>query len=221
MGRSESETRRLIAMDESFALPTRHLLEDAGLAPGMKVLDVGSGAGSVTMAAACLVGPSGRVVGVETSAPILDTARERARAAGLENIAFVVGDLRDELELDRDFDALVGRFILHHLEEPARVLRSLSGHLKPGRIVAFQEAFPAAPPVAFPACPLRQRVVNWIVRATVIEGRDPNLAFQQYWIFQEAGLPAPQMGAHAASPASTRSTPKSTSASCAATSPTS
>jgi SAM-dependent methyltransferase len=197
MGRSESETRRLILMGERFALPMRHLLEDAGIAPGMEVLEIGSGAGDVAIAAARLVGPGGRVVGVEMSAPILETARERARAAGLENITFVVGDIREGLELDTDFDALVGRFILYHLTEPARVLRSLTGYLKPSGIVAFQEAFLAAPPVAFPACPLRQQVVNWITQATVVEGRDPNLAVHQYWIFQEAGLPTPQMRSHA------------------------
>jgi ubiquinone/menaquinone biosynthesis C-methylase UbiE len=197
MGRSESETKRLMKMGDTFALPMRHLLEDAGVAPGMKVLEIGSGAGDVAMAAARVVGPSGQVVGVEMSPPIVETARERARAAGLENITFVVGDLRDELDLDPDFDALVGRFILTHFQEPARVLQSLLGYLKAGGIVAFTEAFPAQPPVAHPTCPLRQRVNDWIKQANIVQGRDPFLPLQQYWIFQDAGLPAPQMRSHA------------------------
>ena len=48
----------------------------------LKVLDIGSGAGDVALIAAGLVGPSGTVVGVDSDPAVLDTARERVRAAG-------------------------------------------------------------------------------------------------------------------------------------------
>src|SRR5437899_1304619 len=112
LGRSEHETRRLADQGEFHALPLRHFLEDAGVGPEMKVLDVGSGVGDVAIAAAKLVGPSGSVVGVEMNAPLVDTARERARAAGLDNVTFRVADVREPLGQDQEFDALVGRFVL-------------------------------------------------------------------------------------------------------------
>ena len=57
---------------------TERLLRDAGIGPGMTVLDVGCGTGDVTFLAASLVGPSGAVVGVDQSGPVLEPARARA-----------------------------------------------------------------------------------------------------------------------------------------------
>ena len=65
VGRSEGEARRLERQAELFELPTRRLFEAAGISSGMKVLDLGSGAGDVAFLAAELVGPTGRVVGVD------------------------------------------------------------------------------------------------------------------------------------------------------------
>jgi SAM-dependent methyltransferase len=67
-GRSEGEARRLVRQAELFEQPTRRLFEDAGITTGMKVLDLGSGAGDVAFLAAELVGPTGRVVGVDLEA---------------------------------------------------------------------------------------------------------------------------------------------------------
>ena len=52
MGRSEDETRRLELQAELFEPLTRHLFEDAGVRPGMRVLDIGSGVGDVSFLAA-------------------------------------------------------------------------------------------------------------------------------------------------------------------------
>ena len=57
LGWSEQEVTRLIWQGELFRPFTRRLLEEAGLKPGMRVLDLGSGAGDVAMLAAELVGP--------------------------------------------------------------------------------------------------------------------------------------------------------------------
>src|SRR5215471_19276952 len=113
-GRSEGETSRLQAQAELFEQPTRRLFEDAGITTGMKVLDLGSGAGDVAFIAAQLVGPTGRVVGVDLNPAVVATAGARARAVELTQVSFVAGDIR-EIELERDFDAVVGRFVLIYL----------------------------------------------------------------------------------------------------------
>jgi cyclopropane fatty-acyl-phospholipid synthase-like methyltransferase len=74
MGRSEDEARRLEERAEFFARPTRLLFEDAGITTGMKVLDIGSGPGDVALLAAELVGPSGRVVGVDVNPAVAAAA---------------------------------------------------------------------------------------------------------------------------------------------------
>src|SRR5688572_5591931 len=70
LGRSDSETARLILQDQIYRPITRGLLESAGIGPGMSVLDIGSGAGDVSLLIAELVGPKGRVVGVDMDAAI-------------------------------------------------------------------------------------------------------------------------------------------------------
>ena len=82
LGRSDAETRRLIVQHQLYGPFTRQFLTAAGITAGMKVLDVGSGAGDVALLLAELVGPQGRVVGVDTNAEILDTAASRVQAAG-------------------------------------------------------------------------------------------------------------------------------------------
>jgi predicted RNA methylase len=91
LGHSDHETRRLILQHQIYGPITRRFFEGAGIVRGMKVLDVGSGAGDVALLAADLVGPSGRVVGVDRNAEILETARERAATAGCLDRAPVGG----------------------------------------------------------------------------------------------------------------------------------
>jgi ubiquinone/menaquinone biosynthesis C-methylase UbiE len=131
--RTQEEAQRLRQAAELVNLSTRRLLEDAGLVPGMRVLDLGSGAGDVAFLAAELVGPCGSVVGVDMNSVSLETARERARLAGLTNVTFLEGDL-GTIELEGKFDALVGRDILQHIPNPAVLLRRLLSYVQGQRI---------------------------------------------------------------------------------------
>ena len=83
-----------------------------------------------------LVGRDGIVVGVDVNAELIETARARAAAAGFEQVSFVVGDA-GSVELDRDFDAVVGRCVLFFAREPAALVRRLTGCVRDGGIVAF------------------------------------------------------------------------------------
>ena len=130
-GQSAGETERLRLQARMFAPYTAWFLEDAGISPGMKVLDVGTGAGDVALLVAVLVGQEGTVVGIDFNAELIGTARARAAAAGIENVSFVVGDAASA-ELDRDLDAVAGRCVLFFAREPAALLRRLNG-LRPRR----------------------------------------------------------------------------------------
>src|SRR4028118_618134 len=83
MGRGEAETRRLISQSKLYGRFTRRLLEDAGVEKGMKVLDIGTGAGDLALMAAEMVGPTGSVVGVDQDPQVLKVASARAEAACL------------------------------------------------------------------------------------------------------------------------------------------
>jgi ubiquinone/menaquinone biosynthesis C-methylase UbiE len=134
--RTDTETQRLIRQGSYYNRFTRRFFSDAGIAPGMRVLDVGSGAGDVALLAAEFVGPIGQVVGVDLNPAVLAVARERA--AGHANVEFVVGNAR-ELALDETFDAVVGRLILMYHGDPVAALRAFARRVKPGDNAAFQD----------------------------------------------------------------------------------
>ncbi len=192
LGRSTAETRRLMRQAQIYGPITRQFLASAGIGPGMKVLDVGSGAGDVALLLADLVGPRGRVVGVEMNPVILETARERVDAVGWTNVAFLDGDVTS-MVLDDDFDAVVGRWILMYLPDPVAVLRRLADRVRPGGIVAFQENDFSYPPTTFPPAPLHQQVMRWTTPPPGSPGPDQQMGSQFYRTYLDAGLPDPQL----------------------------
>ena len=193
MGRSAEETERLIAQSQLYDDVTRRFFLRSGIAKGMKVLDVGSGAGDVALTLAEFVGAEGKVVGVDLNPDILKTAQARADAAGFSNIEFIVGDTRT-LELPDDFDAVAGRLVLMYMADPADALRHLATHLRPGGIAAFQEAYFAPYIVAeHPDTPLANKLIDW--GRTVFErsGAHLDLGIELYQAFVDAGLPEPTL----------------------------
>ena len=199
MGRSAGETERLIEQAHLYERVTLRMLRNAGVEAGMKVLDIGSGAGDVAIAAAQLVGPDGTVVGVDINPDILETARARAQQAGHANIEFLAGDAR-ELELPHDFDAVAGRLVLMYLADPGPALKQLVTHLRPGGIVAFQEAeLTLYQAVRSPDTPLVNQLVEWGLEVFRRSGANIGMGLELQRMFAEAGLPAPV--AHLEAPA--------------------
>src|SRR5205085_2790244 len=196
-GHSEEEIQRLVRQSRLFNPCTRRFLDQAGISAGMKVLDVGSGPGEVAQLVAERVGPGGAVVGVEIDPATPDIARARVRVAGYENVSFVVGDI-NRVDLDDDFDAIVGRLILIHLREPAATLRTLVRHLRPGGLVAFQDADFTPPAVSMPPSRLIEQLDAWIKAAFRYAGLEMQMGLKLYHLFLEAGLPAPCMCSEAA-----------------------
>src|SRR5215468_8871387 len=96
LGHSEHELNRLSDQGRAFAPFTRQLFEQAEIGPGMRVLDVGSGAGDVTFLAAELVGPAGEVVGAECKAESIEYAERGAESENVSNEEFVECDVSVE-----------------------------------------------------------------------------------------------------------------------------
>jgi len=193
MGRSEAETRRLVAQHRLYGPFTRRLLQDAGIEEGMRVLDVGSGAGDVALLAAELVGKDGSVVGVDQDPAVLETASARAEASGLTNVSFHAGDFRERVP-DDGYDAVVGRLVMLYVPDPAETLRGLVEHLVPGGIVAFGEFnFTAESVVAFPPTPLWASLWAWMQTVVPGAGLDPAMGYHLRNTFVGAGLPEPEM----------------------------
>ena len=88
LGHTDAELKRLATQARLIDPITRHFLVSAGITDGMRVIDVGSGAGDVAMLLAGLVGPKGEVVGTDTARAAIDAAERRVHARGLANVTF-------------------------------------------------------------------------------------------------------------------------------------
>src|SRR5215469_8853181 len=93
LGYTNAEHERLIRQAALIAPITERFFCEAGIGPGQRILDLGSGMGDVAMLVARLVGPSGEVVGVERDANSIARARARVEAAGLHNVCFLNSDV--------------------------------------------------------------------------------------------------------------------------------
>lgn len=186
------EARRLEKQGLFLAPLTRRLCEDAGITAGMKVLEVGCGAGDVTLLLAEMVCPGGTIVGIDSNQALLEIASERVQAAGLQNVSFMSGDILT-ITLDNDFDAVVGRLILVHVQDKVALLRRVSTHVRPGGLVVFQEPDHTHPIATLPRARLFEQTWNWWVEATRRAGLERQMGLKLFGVFLDAGLPAPQM----------------------------
>jgi ubiquinone/menaquinone biosynthesis C-methylase UbiE len=186
------ETERLIRQGERLARATRRFLEDAGIGPGMRVLEIGSGAGDVAFLVADLVGPTGSVVGVDSNADLLAATRARATATSRANVVFVDGDLH-AAEVGNDFDAAVGRLVLMFTPDPAAAVRAVAGRVRPGGIVAFQEMDYSIRPTTAPLSPSYEEMRRWTDALRARAGVEQAMGLKLYRTFVDAGLPGPRL----------------------------
>lgn len=108
------------------------------LRPGLSLLDIGSGPGTITMDFAERLSP-GRVVGVDASANVIEKAREDAAPLGLDNLSFETGDAYELPYDDGEFDIVHAHQVLQHVGRPVEMLREMRRVAKPGGIVTARD----------------------------------------------------------------------------------
>jgi 2-polyprenyl-3-methyl-5-hydroxy-6-metoxy-1,4-benzoquinol methylase len=195
LGHSEEELERLRTQARLIDPVTRRFFQEAGIEPGMNVLDVGCGAGDTSVLLAEMVGASGTVVGVDRAGAAISAARKTARERA--NLSFLEGD-PSEMSFDRAFDAVVGRYVLMFQNRPAAMLERLASHVRPGGLIAFHEldyeGITSWPPLA-----TFDRVTRWTAETTRLYGADPHMGAKLLAAFVTAGLPAPRVRVEALS----------------------
>ena len=186
------EQRRLASQAEEFDPLTERVFRAAGLIAGMRVLDLGSGAGDVAILVSRLVGPEGEVVGVERDPNALASATARVAQAGISNVRFIQGDAQTLDGLADGFDAAVGRLVLMYLPDPAAALRRIAGLVRPGGLVCFHEG-DMAYDWAAPMTPLWAQIRTWFLAALERANAATRMGLSLYPTFVAAGLPAPEL----------------------------
>jgi 2-polyprenyl-3-methyl-5-hydroxy-6-metoxy-1,4-benzoquinol methylase len=191
LGHSQRELHRLSRQAQAYEPFTRQLFLQAGIAPGMRVLDVGCGGGDVALLVADLVGPGGEVVGIDRVSSAVQWAISRAQFRSMSNIRFLEGD-PTEMSFDEPFDAVVGRLILMYYPDPVDALRKLQRHLCPAGLTVFQE-FDIANCRSLPPAPTFDRAVALIRQTLLATGARVQLGLELHQVYLDAGLPSPTM----------------------------
>jgi ubiquinone/menaquinone biosynthesis C-methylase UbiE len=192
LGHSLAEIQRLTNQAAMLRPITERLLRNAGIDAGMRVLDLGCGAGDVSMLAAELVGPAGSVVGIDRSQEVLNVANERVQETGLRQISFVRASV-EEFSADEPFDLVIGRYILVHQPEPVGLLRNAARLVRQGGALAFHEIRMGDDTKSSPSVPLWDLTAN-LVRIA-LQSSVPNYHGADRLVehFFEAGLPCPHL----------------------------
>lgn len=124
-------------IDAQIAPLGREAIDRAAPSPGERVLDVGCGCGQTTVDLARRVGPSGEVVGVDVSRPMLADAERRAAAAPEAPVRFLPADAQTHPFDPGAFDLVFSRFGVMFFEDPAAAFANLARALRPGGRIVF------------------------------------------------------------------------------------
>jgi SAM-dependent methyltransferase len=149
---SDQDLRRLLRIAEGNAEAARAAFRRVGVQHGWNAIDCGCGPIGGLVVLAEMVGPAGRVLGVDVSPAAVQRARAVVAALELGNVEVIAGDLHDlgAAALGGPFDLAFTRNFLTHQADPVRTLRRIADLLRPGGWLVAQEPLPSPPPRSHP-----------------------------------------------------------------------
>lgn len=211
LGTDDVEAVRLGVQHRLWAKHAHDLWERAVVRPGCRVLDVGCGPGYASMDLAELVGPGGRVLGVEGSPRYAEQFAERAAARGFGQAEVRVGDMHQLCHIvgaDRGtFDVAYARWSLCFSKDIAPIVGGVAEALAPGGRFAVQDYFGYSGMRLSPYSEAFQRGIGAVSRYWEDSGdlnvmgklpgalRDAGLELTHFDVIQRIARPSNQMWA--------------------------
>ena len=177
-----NHAKRTADKDAAFFLPM--------LRPGMRLLDVGCGPGSITAGLAKRVAP-GETIGIDASQSVIDTARS-LRDPALSSLTFEVGSIYEPRVPPASFDAVFAHQVLQHLRRPVDALVQMRNLLKPGGVVGVRDADWGST-TFYPENEGMRRFLAMYYDLARRNGGEPNAGHHMRRWFREAGFAETQI----------------------------
>lgn len=191
LARTSDEYQRLAAQAQIWAPATRSALARVGLSAGMQALDIGCGTGAVMRLMADAVGPTGRVVGLDSDPVLGAEALAQLRSAGPDIFEFFGGDFSAATPVDdRRFDLVFARLLVIHTPIPTAALTRLWDWVKPGGVLLIMD-YDLTASRTLPADPTSQRGLALMCDLFRALGKDVEIGTRMPALFRQAGLGLP------------------------------
>lgn len=194
--RDDTEITRLYRQHRVWQRETQDLISLASFGRGDRLLDVGCGPGALSLDLAEIVGPTGRVTGLDQSPRFLEYLRESAAKAGRPNIETVLGDAVD-VDLPSDhYDGAVVRWLLMFVPDVPRLLRRIFDLLRPGGTLAVMEYLDPTLIRLWPPSRAFTQVFQAVGAHLERSGAEPDIGWRVPGVAQETGFEIETTRAH-------------------------
>jgi SAM-dependent methyltransferase len=140
LGHSQVEQRRLQQQAEELAEDSARLLDQIGIAPGARVVEIGCGPQGCLELLSSRVGPTGTVVGIELSEHAVQLARDFLSERRLDNVEVRQGNAAETGLPRESFDLVTARLVLVNIPDPEKIVSEMVALVRPGGVVALHEA---------------------------------------------------------------------------------
>lgn len=178
LGTGADELSRLAVQHRLWSDAATAAWKSAGIQPGNRVLDVGSGPGFASFDLASMVTSSGTVVAVDESANFIQHVQQQAKSRGLAGLSGRVGDvqkLREVLAKEAPFDLAYARWVLCFVPDPAAVVQGVADSLKAGGAFVVHDYFNYGAMTMAPRRDSHDRAVQATIRSWRDKGGDPDV----------------------------------------------
>jgi SAM-dependent methyltransferase len=183
----QNNSQRISLFQQILAPSTHNLLSRAGLAEGKKIIDLGCGAGSVTLWLCEQVGKNGQVIAIDHDEEKLQELKYSACMKGIENLTIMQGDAAKGLASAPCADIIYARFLLLHLKNPLPLFKQMIHALEDdGRIVLEEPILSAT--YDSPASGFWQRTVEIYKKHCELSCVKPDYGLELIGDAQRAGL---------------------------------
>jgi SAM-dependent methyltransferase len=187
LGHSAQEDERLRKQPRELAPDSRLLLDQLKIRPGNRAIDIGCGPQGILDLLAERVGPNGKVIGLERSAPSIQFTRQFIAANALQNVEVLQGDAKATGLPRASFDVVHARLVLVNVPDPHRVVEEMVALARPGGLVVSHEADWGAF-VCDPPSPAWDRLLKVFEAYSRNNGIDLFIGRKTHQLFRAAGL---------------------------------